>query len=201
MKQTLILLAGYPAAGKTYLCNLIWEQFPEFVVVSQDTIKEEIWDEYGFNNCEEKIRLELLSWEKYYKIMEENIEKRISVISDYPFSDKQKNRLQALTEKYQLQVVTIRLIGDLEILFQRSLKRDLDNSRHLGHLATCYHKGDVMEDRSQAYGFVTHEIFMERCKNRGYNTFELGFLIEIDVTDYNKIDYNEMLDKLGDLLQ
>lgn len=201
MKKTIVLLAGYPATGKSYLCNKILEKLPEFIVVSQDEIKEKIFDQYGFNNMEEKVCIENKSWKQYYEVMEEHLQKGDSIISDYPFSDKQKSRISGLSEKYGYQVVTFRLIGDLEVLYQRSKKRDLDPKRHLSHLVSYYHKGDVLEDRSKADCLVTYDIFMDRCKNRGYGTFQLGHLIELDVTDFTKIDYPAVIQELYNLVE
>ncbi len=48
---------------------------------------------------------------------------------------------------------------------------------------------------------MTYEIFRERCLTRGYDRFELGHLVEIDVTDYAKIDYPGILDQLQKLLE
>ncbi len=36
MKKTLILLAGYPATGKSYLCSQICSKHPEFRILSQE---------------------------------------------------------------------------------------------------------------------------------------------------------------------
>lgn len=49
MKKTLILLAGYPGTGKTYMCNKLLEQEKDFQVISQDDMKEQLWDEFGFD--------------------------------------------------------------------------------------------------------------------------------------------------------
>lgn len=201
MKKTIVLLAGYPATGKSYLCNKILERLPEFLVVSQDEMKEELFDEYGFNNMEEKVEIEYKSWDLYYETMEKYLKNGESIISDYPFSDKQKGKISAFADKYGYQVVTFRLIGDLEVLYERSKARDLDPKRHLSHLVSCYHKGDVLKDRSKADCLVTYDIFMDRCKNRGYGTFQLGHLIELDVTDYSKIDYPAIIQELYDLVQ
>ena len=46
MKQTLILLAGYPGTGKSYLAELLMKQFTGFEILSPDEIKEEFWDAY-----------------------------------------------------------------------------------------------------------------------------------------------------------
>lgn len=200
MKKTIVLLAGYPATGKSYLCSKILEKLPEFTVVSQDDMKEELFDQYGFNNMKEKVQIENKSWTLYYETMEKCLKHGTSIISDYPFSHKQKGKIAALSETYGYQVVTYRLIGDLDTLYERSKKRDLDPKRHLSHLVSSYHKGDVLEDRSQADSLVTYDVFMDRCKNRGYGTFQLGHLIEVDVTHYEKIDYPEIVGKLEKLV-
>lgn len=111
MKKTLILLAGYPGTGKTYMCSKILEQEKDFQVISQDDMKEQFWDEYGFDNMEEKTALENKSWELYYQRIEEAMLQGNRLISDYPFSEKQKPRLRELCEKYGYQAVTIRLVG------------------------------------------------------------------------------------------
>ena len=182
MKKVLVLLAGYPATGKSFLCN---------------TMKEELFDEYGFNNLEEKVKLEQMSWQKYYETIDCKMGKSEMIISDYPFSDKQKGTLDELSKKYDYRVLTIRLIGDIQTLYQRSTQRDNDVSRHLGHMVSCYHKGDVLEDRTKGDCFVTFEIFKDRCENKGYDKFQLGALIEIDVTDYSKIDYDQILSDIS----
>lgn len=73
MKKTIVLLAGYPATGKSYLCNKILEKLPDFLIVSQDDMKEKLFDQYGFDNMEEKVAIENQSWEQYYEVMEEDL--------------------------------------------------------------------------------------------------------------------------------
>ena len=201
MKKTLILLAGYPATGKSFLCNKICSRYPEFRILSQDELKEALWAEYGFDNMEEKTELEMKSWECYYDRMDRQMRAGEQIISDYPFSDKQKDRIRSVAEKNNYQVVTFRLTGDIDVLYERSRSRDVNPDRHLGHLVSRYHKGDRMEDRKEADCLVTYEIFRERCLTRGYDRFELGHLVEIDVTDYAKIDYPGILDQLQKLLE
>ena len=46
MKKTIVLLAGYPATGKSYLCNKILEKLPDFLIVSQDDMKEKLFTFY-----------------------------------------------------------------------------------------------------------------------------------------------------------
>ena len=88
MKKTLILLAGYPGTGKTYMCNKILEQEKDFQVISQDDMKEQLWDEFGFDNMEEKTALENKSWTLYYEQIEDAMNQGKRLVSDYPFSEK-----------------------------------------------------------------------------------------------------------------
>ena len=57
MKKTLILLAGYPGTGKSYMANIIIKNFPELRLLSPDDIKEKFWDKYGFDTLEQKEEL------------------------------------------------------------------------------------------------------------------------------------------------
>lgn len=197
MKKCMILLAGYPATGKSSMCSRILEKYPRFQTVNQDELKEQKWDEYGFHNLEEKTQVENMAWEEYYATLEEKMGQDEPIISDYPFSEKQKGRLQYLSAKYGYEVITIRSLGDIDHLYEVSRSRDLSQSRHLGHLVSCYHKGDVLEDRTQADSLVTYEIFRDRCLHKGYDKFQLGHLIEVDASDFSKIDYVQILEEIG----
>lgn len=198
--NTIILLAGYPGTGKTYMCNKILSKFPYFRIVSQDEIKEETFDKYGYNNLGERDKI--IDWcrDEFYRNIEKNMDEKNDIISDYPFSEKQKSIITKLSNKYDYEIITIRLIADLEVLYERQLSRDLDESRHLSHIMSSYHKGDVVKDRSKADLLVSHDEFINRCKTRGYGEFELGKLIEVDVTDYSKIDYDHINDEIGKFL-
>lgn len=190
--KTLILLAGYPGTGKTYMCNKILEKYNFFDVVSQDSIKEKIFDDYGYNNIKERNELTEYSRKEYYKKLEKKMSMGFDIISDYPFSDKQKSLIRKLTEKYNYNAITIRLVADLDILYKRQKDRDLDEKRHLSHIMSHYKKGDKLEDRTKADLLLSYDEFIDRCKNRGYGDFEIGDLLEVDVTNYESIDYNEI---------
>ncbi|TCN27486.1 AAA family ATPase [Mesobacillus foraminis] len=193
MDKVLILLAGLPGTGKTYLGDIIKNELGAFYHLSQDELKENYSDTYGYRNLEEKQYVELMAWAKYYEIMEQKMQAGSNIISDYPFSQKQKPHIERLVDKYGYKVVTIRLIADLDVLFERQKNRDLDPTRHLSHIVTSYKKGDHLANRSIADNLLTYEDFIERCTTRGYDTFELGSLYEVDVTDYSKVNYPKLL--------
>lgn len=201
MKKAMILLAGYPATGKTYMANQIISECGEFAEISPDTIKEQMFDEFGYDDIQEKDFIIAESWVRYYSNLRILMNKQLRIISDYPFSPKQYDQLKQLTEQSGYHVITVRLFGDLDILYERLVKRDLDSSRHPSHLLYRYYPGDTIEDRSKAEGFLSYDIFTDRCKNKGYGEFELGKLIELDVTDFSKADYSGVISTIKNIIQ
>ncbi|MDO3408993.1 AAA family ATPase [Saccharibacillus sp. CPCC 101409] len=197
MEKALILLAGLPGTGKTFLGNLLREKFGAFEWVSQDVLKEELFDLRGYSDLDGKTAIEREAWKLYGERMELAMAAGGGILSDYPFSAKQKPLLQQLASRYGYDVLTIRLTGDPDVLFERQRRRDLDPARHLSHLVSSYKKGQTMEDRSRAELLLTREQFIERCTTRGYDTFELGTLIELDVTDYAGVDYEALMEQIA----
>lgn len=145
----------------------------------------------------EKKELELIVWDSYYCILESymKVGKKI-ILSEYPFSDKQKGTLTKLTDKYGYEIITIRLIADFEILWERRYIRDRENDRHLSHIMTHYHFGDQLHNRSEADNHITKAEFYNIITERKYNDFELGKLYEFVVNDYKTVDYSKLLNEL-----
>ena len=197
MKKYLILLAGPPATGKSYLSRLICQALPETYTVSPDELKENLADNIGYNSLEEKVELEKVVWDYYYQALElyMKIGKQF-ILTEYPFSYKQKPILEKLSTKYQYDIITIRLVCDFETLWNRRIQRDLSEDRHLSYILSHYHYGDTLNDRTAADQLITKEEFAEIIQARNYNHFEMGKLYEVDVTDYSKVDYEPIIKEL-----
>ena len=197
MKKYLILLAGPPATGKSYLSRLICQALPETYTVSPDELKENLADNIGYNTLEEKVELEKVVWDYYYQALElyMKIGKQF-ILTEYPFSYKQKPILEKLSTKYKYDIITIRLVCDFETLWNRRIQRDLSEDRHLSYILSHYHYGDTLEDRTAADQLITKEEFAEIIEARDYNHFEMGKLYEADVTDYSKVDYEPIIKEL-----
>ena len=196
----LILIAGCPGTGKSYLCNNILQRYMDMMLLSPDDIKEMFWDKYGFKNISEKNRLIGLSWQYYYKKMAEIMDLKKNIISDYPFSDKQKYMLSLISKQHSYNIITIRLIADLGILFERQKQRDLDYGRHLGHILNKYIPGQVINSRKNADGLLSYDEFAERCLKREYAKFALGKLFEVNVNILSDNIYDELFAKLDIIL-
>lgn len=199
MKKILLLLAGYPGTGKSYFANMLDRTGKKFYTISPDEMKEQVWDEDGFDTLEEKEKTLQKAWKRFYTKLRQCMEKEIDIVSDYPFSEKQKSNLALAAEQYGYDIITIRFTAELKTLFQRQKERDLDESRHLGHILNCYHKGMTVQDRTKAEGILEEQEFFKRCKERGYDTFSLGTLIEVDTTDFSKVPYDSILKSLKEI--
>lgn len=200
MSRTLILLAGYPATGKSTLCKKLQKKYENAAVIAPDDIKEEYWDRIGFNNAQEKATLEIAVWKTYYDRLIRYMESEQLIITDYPFSNKQKPTLKLLCELYEYQCITVRFVGDLKEIYKRSLARDLDQKRHLGHLMNHYHQGDYLENRLNADVLVSYDLLRYRCRSKGYGAFCLGTLLEVDATYVEKIDFEEIIIALNNFI-
>lgn len=202
MKKYLILLAGSPATGKSYLISQLMEKLSPTVLITPDDIKETLADNIGFDNLTQKAELEVDVWQFYYQLLDSYMRmgKRY-VLSEYPFSDKQKMKLKILAATYQYEVITIRLDANFETLWQRRQKRDVQLDRHLSHIMSHYHFGDVLTERTEADNHITREAFLDIVTKRAYNQFQLGKLFELDVTDYSKVDYSTFINELVEYLQ
>lgn len=200
MKKTLILIAGPPATGKTYLVNLITEIQPKLYKITPDELKEDIADSKGFNNLVEKASLENIVWKAYYQAIDAYmmVGKKV-ILSEYPFSNKQKSQLNELAKKYSYDILTVRLVADFEVLWERRLKRDREEDRHLSHIMTHYHFGDTLDNRELADNQITKVGFRNIIDTRDYNHFELGKLFEFNVSDFSKVDYFSVLDYIANL--
>ena len=200
MKKTLILIAGPPATGKTYLVNLIREVKPKLYKITPDELKEDIADSVGFNNLDEKAELEKIVWRAYYQAIDAYmmVGKKV-IVSEYPFSNKQKSQIDKLAKKYSYDILTVRLVADFEVLWERRFKRDREEDRHLSHIMTHYHFGDILDNRELADNQITKVEFQTIIDARNYNHFELGKLFEFNVSDFSKVDYSSVLDYIAKL--
>lgn len=101
MKRTLILLAGPPATGKSYLIGKMRQVIPDFFLITPDEVKEMYADKLGFRTLQEKQKLEVEVWQFYYGVLTDYMAagKKV-IVSEYPFSDKQKSKLAELSKEH-----------------------------------------------------------------------------------------------------
>lgn len=194
MRQALLLIAGFPGTGKTYLANQVMKRFPTFDMISLDPMKERAYDKFGFDGAQAKSELDAQVLCDFLDLVDARLATHESIISDYPFSEKQRPRLLRACEFSGARPLTIRMTCNPDLLFERQRQRDLDPSRHLGHVVFKYHSGDVLLNRRDADDLLTRAEFDHRLHTRGYDTFSLGETLEVDSTDFAAIHYDAIND-------
>lgn len=164
--------------------------------ISIDEIEEFFYDNLGFKNKKEKNKIYNLSFEFFYMKLKSMMNKNYDIVIDYPFSYLQYPILKELSFKYDYKCITIRLSGDIKEIYKRRVKRDLEESRNPAHLVNSYDKNIKVSLEERKDNLISLEEFIKHCKLREYDKFELGKLLEIDVTKkYADVDsINEFLD-------
>lgn len=195
-KHILLLLAGAPGTGKSYTGNLLKTKFTDFISLPLDLFKENVYDEIGFDNITQKDQLDEEARQRFYRAIEILMKWEKPIMADYPFSYVQKPYLEEIAKKYAYHVITLRLEAKQDVLYKRQRERDLNEPRHPGHLLNKYHLGDQVAKDVPKEGMPSLSLFKKRMDDRGYATFELGTLIRLNVSDYDKINYKHLLNEL-----
>ncbi|AYD89043.1 kinase [Actinomyces lilanjuaniae] len=198
---TLILVAGPPGTGKSWMARLVLRHLEDHVLapgercqqVSLDQVKEGLWDRLGFSGPQEKALLDREALKEYERALGAAMGHSRVVVSDYPFSTRQHDLLSRLCCQHGFTPLTVRLVADTDVLYERQRHRDLETSRHPGHLLTSYRPGQVLFDRTEADALVSREELARRCAERGYSSFTLGQTLEVDVSDLDAVSYPAVL--------
>jgi predicted kinase len=177
MRPTIIIVTGRPAAGKSTLAKWLSQEL-KLPLVSKDSIREELFDRLGWKDRKWAQELGKASVDMMFYFARAELEVEHSIIMGNSFYPPVSNpRFQALKEQYNAQSIQIVCDSDRETLFQRFKSRADSGSRHPGH-------GD------QA---VLEELYANLADNSSA-VFEIGgLIIEVDTTDFAKVDYQEIL--------
>lgn len=193
LKRSLLIVTGCPGTGKTtfsrYLSNKL-----NYTLLSLDDIKETIFEEIGFENIEEKRVIENNSFNLFYSTLHNKMEENENIIIEYPFYGKHINEILRLLDLFKLyEPITIRLEGNLDALYNRYIMRDLYSKRHIGHISDYYKNGmSNVENKGISDLLITFDQFKENYFTKKYGEFQIGELIKIDVSDYSKVNYDDI---------
>lgn len=198
-KRTLIIITGGPGTGKSSTTEKLIKYLnnDEIVKISFDNIKEKNWDIFGFDNLEQKERLNFWCLEEFYLTIQNCMWENKTIIIEYPFYQRHKPKLKKLVHDSGYTVVTIYLYSDMHTVYQRGIKRDQIDNRHPGHLLSQYHiETYTPELLDQVHcNIPTFEEFVAAISYKKYN-IKLGLNISIDVTDFNNISYEDIYNRI-----
>jgi predicted kinase len=177
MRPTIIIVTGRPAAGKSTLARWLSQEL-KLPLVSKDSIREELFDRLGWKDRKWAQELGKASVDMMFYFARAELEVGHSIIMDNSFYPPVSNpRFQALKKQYKAESIQIVCDSDRETLFQRFKARADSGNRHPGH-------GDYD---------VLKELHMNLADTSSQILEIGGSVIEVDTTDFAKVDYQEIL--------
>jgi predicted kinase len=196
--MAIIVLTGMPATGKSTVCRALTREFG-FPIVEKDAIKEQLFDTLGFSCYAEKRALDHAANAVVIHMVERILEAGGSAIVDNNFDTESGRKFSALLERYAPKCACVFLRGDLDVLHERYTKRDNSHARHLGHVLQEHYpprEGDSL------YYTMTKDEFYEKFMKRGMDSFTCpGGRIEVDTTDFSRVDTEAIVAEVKKMLQ
>lgn len=195
-KKTVIIVTGGPGTGKSCAAHRICSAIEQIMPLSYDEFKEKEWDRFGFDNREQKERLNRFALEEFYLSLQKLFRDGKTVLIEYPFHQQHRAQLSYLIGTYQYRAVTILLSGDWRVIYDRGLCRDQakDIHRHPGHLTNTYHREDCSTSTFPD-AMLTWDAFRADMERKNYD-IRLGTTIPVDVTDFTKVCFEDILMKI-----
>ncbi len=175
-KKVLVIVAGPPCTGKTTLAEKVAEEFG-LLFLYKDGIKERLMDALGAETREKSHELGIATYQVLYHIIESIMQRGISLVTESNFSDEHDSgQFNTLIRKYGYTALQLQCRTEGNVLLERYLSRTETGDRHPGHFDK-YNYPNLKEILMKGY----------------YEPLKIdGQLIEIDTTDFEKIDYEDL---------
>lgn len=200
MDKILVIITGGPGTGKSYMTGQILRNIDGLTVLSFDEIKEKNFDIYGYDDRMQKDRLNAFSMEEFYLKLQKQMWLSECILIEYPFYQRHKPRLTELIDTYGYRAITIHLYGELKTIYDRGAARDSNDDRHLGHLTSSYHIETYRPEELVWDAAMTYEQFCEMYQEKDYD-IKIGEDIQVDVTDIPAIPYEEVLERIREVIR
>jgi len=180
---TLIIVSGLSCTGKSTLAEKISEKF-KYPYFGKDMFKELLFDELGYSDRIWSRKLGVAGYAILYKIAENLLKTGQSVILESDFKPEvDRQTFKELAKKFSFKIMEILCYADGKILFERFKQRAESGNRHPGHVDhLCYPEQEKVLSVGKA------------------KSMEIGELIEVETTDFEKVDYDKILEAVDILL-
>lgn len=182
----LIIILGVSASGKTSISKSIANK-TGLPLVSRDCIKEIIFDEAGWKDRKWSMTVGRAGFSIVDYIVEEQLKNGNSLIVESPFNPQFENaKFQKWQKLYNVNIVQILCHADTDVLIKRFEERSLSSERHPGHVDS----GNIEEFREN----------ISKTNGKAQTLDVKSKIIEIDTSDFNKVDLDLLISKVKNVL-
>lgn len=118
------------------------------------------------------------------------------IIADYPLSEKQRPELERLCAAHSYRPVTVRMTADLDVLYERQRRRDLDDEIWgIFPIDTTWEIHASTGPRLPVCSRVRNSCGAAQLV---VDTFALGPVKEVDTSDFSAVDYPAVIAWIAD---
>ena len=183
MQNKIILISGYPAAGKSTFSRELSKRL-NIPCFNKGLIKEVMADGFGIEN-EELLNRDKKSSRTTFMLMLHIAEQfmqtgRNCILESnfqtlYPLPVSESEQIKNLIEKYNCECLTFLFTGDLDVISERYFNRD--SERHWTHGRAA------AKDSIKKY-----------CVANRLDEFEIGKTIVVDATSFDEVNFNDLFE-------
>ena len=187
MNKKLIILTGHLATGKTTFSIKLSEKL-KIPCFNKDYIKEEIGKSIDVKDSKDSNLIGSISYDILFYVVDRLMMANVPLIIESCFSSQSIVNIKRLLKKYNYQVLTFFLTGDLKISHKRFLVRDKTRERN-----------DVHKFSNVTNNFSEFLLTQEDKKE---SNFEFSNkIISIDTTNFEKVNFNKYIQDAKDFLE
>lgn len=186
--KKIIVITGCLASGKSFLYEMIKNQF-NIIGISKDELKIEIGDKIE-ESIEEWHALGNMAFEQLMNELERYMQRGEDLVVEGAFSntttkgkENEQIKINEIVKKYGYSLLAFNIVGDLEILYKRFVEREKDIDRN-----------PILHINTEKYGYRLYYLFNEKLRVCLFD----NHVIEIDATDFSKVDYSSYLEVINE---
>lgn len=185
-RPVLLVITGYPGSGKTTLSRKLAERF-HLPCFNKDDFKERLADVLGCEDSDESKRLGRATYAIMDYVTESVLRAGISFLVESNFSAPlHSERFARMVEQHGYYPLQILCKAEPEVLLERVTRRIQSGERHFAH----------KEQEEIASGRFRIGIGKGRIEPLVVG----GEILELDTTDFTRIDYNALYTHIATVL-
>jgi predicted kinase len=166
----LIIVTGLPCTGKTTLARRLAQYF-DLPLIYKDAIKEALFDLFGSGSLSRSQALSRITYQVMFLMLAEYLAEGDSLVVESNFTRPEHARLFLdLKGEHPFEPLQVLCYARGEVLVERFRRR----TRHTGHMDELLYKE------------LEAELLGGRCRPVDIG----GRLIEVDTSDFDKVDYD-----------